>query len=138
MRQQITKNATAKKKSATHMARACWPALTLFTLFPERLVAQPSATTRPEWLEGSITLPFELVGLVVGVAIASGLVHVATRWLRPTTQTQADRERRSRPTIDATTPQPASAPFPTRGAQDASNTLMDDDKVTQDFIDPSR
>ena len=64
-----------------------------------RAFAQDAAATeagRPGWLEGSVTLPFEIVGLIVGLAIACGLVYFASKWLRPTTQTQADRERKSR------------------------------------------
>ena len=89
----------------TKRGHTCLWLSALCVLSPAHGLAQERAdsVTRPEWLEGSITLPFELVGLVVGVAIACGLIYFAIKWLRPSTQTQADRERKSRAATAQTT-----------------------------------
>lgn len=50
----------------------------------------------PGWLEGRVTLPFEVVGAIVGVVLAAGLFYFARRAANRAPSDQAEEERKSR------------------------------------------
>ncbi len=50
----------------------------------------------PSWLEGSVALPFEWVGLVVGLLCLAGLIYFARRAAQDVQESQAQRELRDR------------------------------------------
>lgn len=69
------------------------------------MLAQTSAEG-PSWLEGSLTLPFEWVGLGVGLACLGGFVYFALRASRDAQESQAEREWRDRMAAHEERPKP--------------------------------
>lgn len=50
----------------------------------------------PLWLQGQLTLPFEWVGLLIGLCCLGGLLYFALRASRNAQESQAEREVRDR------------------------------------------